>query len=251
MGGRAYRSRSSDEPRRTLGLRADIRDPLGLPLADTDRLRHVCLARSRHPPLRMGLGRTRPVEVHCTLDAPSGAVWTFGCSRPLPPGSAGRQECSVARARRLAAADSGLEVRDRRRASCRCSSTTPLPTRSRGSVARGVVAGMERRREDGGVATAVFISYRRTDSIHLAGRFVIGSANARRYECVPRPDIDPPRHRFREVAELRRVDAVIVLIGPRFDPGRLHQPHMCEWSSFEALDRGKPLLPLWSTALGC
>ena len=98
------------------------------------------------------------------------------------------------------------------------------------------------------MATAVFISYRRTDSIHLAGRFrdrlaqTLGDANV----FLDLTSI-PLATDFREVvrAELRRVDAVIVLIGPRFDPRRLHQPHdVVRMELLEALEWGKPLLPL-------
>ena len=88
----------------------DICDPLGLPLADTDRLRHVAWLGHATLPYAMRLAGLDPVEVRCTLDAPSGAVWTYG-----PPsasawitGSAGAF-CRVG-ARRLAAAASGLAV---------------------------------------------------------------------------------------------------------------------------------------------
>jgi peptidoglycan hydrolase-like protein with peptidoglycan-binding domain len=102
--------------------------------------------------------------------------------------------------------------------------------------------------EDGGVATAVFISYRRADSIHLAGRFrdrlaqTLGETNV----FLDLTSI-PLATDFRETvrAALRRVDAVIVLIGPRFDPRRLHEPNdVVRMELLEALERGKPLLPI-------
>ena len=88
----------------------DICDPLGLPLEDTDRLRHVAWLGHATLPYAMRLAGLDPVEVHCTLDAPSGGVWTFGPATAAAwiRGSAGAF-CRVG-ARRLAAADSGLEV---------------------------------------------------------------------------------------------------------------------------------------------
>jgi uncharacterized protein (TIGR03084 family) len=88
----------------------DICDPLGLPLEDTDRLRHVAWLGHATLPYAMRLAGLDPVAVRCTLDAPSGAVWTFGPATATAwiRGSAGAF-CRVG-ARRLAAADSGLEV---------------------------------------------------------------------------------------------------------------------------------------------
>ena len=88
----------------------DICDPLGLPLEDTDRLRHVAWLGHATLPYAMRLAGLDAVEVRCTLDAPSGAVWTFGPATATAwiRGSAGAF-CRVG-ARRVAAADSGLEV---------------------------------------------------------------------------------------------------------------------------------------------
>ncbi len=98
------------------------------------------------------------------------------------------------------------------------------------------------------MATAVFISYRRADSIHLAGRFrdrlaqTLGDTNV----FLDLTSI-PLATDFSETvrAALRRVDAVIVLIGPRFDPRRLHEPNdVVRMELLEALEWGKPLLPI-------
>ncbi|MGD9704539.1 MAG: maleylpyruvate isomerase family mycothiol-dependent enzyme [Acidimicrobiia bacterium] len=88
----------------------DICDPLGIPLEDTDRLRHVAWLGHATLPYAMGLAGLDPIEVCCTLDAPSGSMWTFGPATASAwiRGSAGAF-CRVG-ARRLAAADSGLAV---------------------------------------------------------------------------------------------------------------------------------------------
>jgi uncharacterized protein (TIGR03084 family) len=88
----------------------DICDPLGIELADTDRLRHVAWLGHATLPYAMRLAGRDPIEVRCTLDAPSGAVWTLGPATATAwiRGSAGAF-CRVG-SRRLAAADSRLEV---------------------------------------------------------------------------------------------------------------------------------------------
>ena len=88
----------------------DICDPLGVPLADTDRLRHIAWLGHATLPYAMGLAGLDRVAVRCTLDAPSGAVWTYGPADASAwiTGSAGAF-CRVG-ARRLASVDSGLVV---------------------------------------------------------------------------------------------------------------------------------------------
>lgn len=88
----------------------DICEPLGLALDDTDRLRHIAWLGHATLPYAMRLAGLDPVDISCTLDAPSGTVWTYGPgSAPgWIRGSAGAF-CRVG-ARRLAAIDSGLAV---------------------------------------------------------------------------------------------------------------------------------------------
>jgi uncharacterized protein (TIGR03084 family) len=88
----------------------DICYPLGIDMPDTDRLRHVAWLGHATLPYAMGLVGLDPLEVRCTLDAPSGIVWTFGPATASAwiRGSGGAF-CRVG-ARRLAAADSGLAV---------------------------------------------------------------------------------------------------------------------------------------------
>jgi uncharacterized protein (TIGR03084 family) len=88
----------------------DICEPLGIALPDTDRLRHVAWLGHSTLPYAMRLAGLEPIDVYCTLDAPSGAVWTFGPSTASAriSGSAGAF-CRVG-ARRLAGTDSGLAV---------------------------------------------------------------------------------------------------------------------------------------------
>ena len=90
--------------------RLDICEPLGLEEADTDRLRHVAWLGHATLPYAMRLAGLVPIEIRCTLDAPSGAVWTYGPSTASHwvTGSAGAF-CRVG-ARRLAFEDSGLDV---------------------------------------------------------------------------------------------------------------------------------------------
>ncbi|HYN33162.1 MAG TPA: DinB family protein [Ilumatobacteraceae bacterium] len=90
--------------------RLDICEPFGLEVQDTDRLRHVAWLGHATLPYAMQLARLDPIEVRCTLDAPSGAVWTYGPSTASHwvTGSGGAF-CRVG-ARRIAAEDSGLDV---------------------------------------------------------------------------------------------------------------------------------------------
>lgn len=88
----------------------DICAPFGIALGDTGRLRHIAWLGHATLPYAMRLDGLDPIPVRVTLDAPSGAVWTFG-----PPDASARISgmagafCRVG-ARRLAAADSGLTV---------------------------------------------------------------------------------------------------------------------------------------------
>lgn len=88
----------------------DICEPLGLELEDTDRLRHVAWLGHATLPYAMGLAGLEPIEIFCALDAPSGAVWTYGPSTaPHRVSGPAGAFCRVG-ARRLAADDSGLDV---------------------------------------------------------------------------------------------------------------------------------------------
>lgn len=88
----------------------DICEPLELPLADTDRLRHIAWLGHATLPYAMRLAGLDPVDFRCTLDAPSGATWTYGPSSASEwiRGSAAAF-CRVG-ARRLPGSESGLEV---------------------------------------------------------------------------------------------------------------------------------------------
>lgn len=88
----------------------DICEPLSVPYGDTDRLRHVAWLGHATLPYAMDLAGLDHVPIRCTLEAPSGALWTFGPDSATAwiRGSAGAF-CRVG-AHRLAAADSGLEV---------------------------------------------------------------------------------------------------------------------------------------------
>ena len=88
----------------------DICDALGLELEDTDRLRHIAWLGHATLPYALGLAGLDAIEMRCTLDAPSGAVWTYGPSTASHwvTGSAGAF-CRVG-ARRLPAENSGLDV---------------------------------------------------------------------------------------------------------------------------------------------
>jgi len=88
----------------------DICEPLDIALEDTERLRHIAWLGHATLPYAMGLADIEPFEVRCTLDAPSGATWTFGPESATEwiTGS-GASFCRVG-ARRLAGVDSGLAV---------------------------------------------------------------------------------------------------------------------------------------------
>lgn len=61
----------------------DVAEPLGIDLADTDRLRHIARLGHATLPYALRLAGHVPVDVEVTLAAPSGTVWSFG-----PPGAA-------------------------------------------------------------------------------------------------------------------------------------------------------------------
>ncbi len=86
----------------------DIADPLGLPYEDDDRLRHVAWLGHATVPYAMRLHGLEPVELHCTLTMPSGAIFTLGPGDATNTitGSLGAF-CRVG-ARRLPAEESGL-----------------------------------------------------------------------------------------------------------------------------------------------
>jgi uncharacterized protein (TIGR03084 family) len=88
----------------------DITEPLGIPFADTGRLRHVAWLAHRSLPYAFSLAGEEPCDVYCELEGPLGEEWNYG-----PPdaesqirGRAGAF-CRVG-ARRLAPETSGLAV---------------------------------------------------------------------------------------------------------------------------------------------
>jgi len=90
----------------------DITEPLGIPLPDTDRLRHVAWLAHRTLPYAFATAGERAPAVRCELTAPDGAaVWEYG-----PPGAGSVINgpagafCRVA-AQRLAPAAAGLTTR--------------------------------------------------------------------------------------------------------------------------------------------
>ena len=88
----------------------DICEPLSVPYDDTDRLRHIAWLGHATLPYAMDLAGLDHVQIRCTLEAPSGALWTFGPdTAPAWIRGSGGAFCRVG-ARRLGAADSGLEV---------------------------------------------------------------------------------------------------------------------------------------------
>ena len=57
----------------------DITEPLGIPLPDTDRLRHIAWLAHRTLPYAFTVAGMPAVPVRCVLTAPSGAeTWSFG-----------------------------------------------------------------------------------------------------------------------------------------------------------------------------
>ena len=86
----------------------DITEALGIESPDTDRLRHIAWLGHATLPYAMRLAGLEPVEVHCSLTAPSGARFTYGPA-DAPNTITGEMAafCRVG-ARRLAAANSGL-----------------------------------------------------------------------------------------------------------------------------------------------
>jgi hypothetical protein len=94
----------------------------------------------------------------------------------------------------------------------------------------------------------VFISYRRSDSRHVAGRLRDALAAAFGDDDVFL-DVDSVGFGddFREVVRgtLAQVDAVLVVIGPSWDPERLQAPNdFVRMELIEALDLGKRVVPV-------
>jgi uncharacterized protein (TIGR03084 family) len=86
----------------------DVTEPLGIPLPDTDRLRHIAWLGHRSLPYAFVLEGQEPHDLACELIGPNGDTWRYGprdaASRVR--GAAGAF-CRVG-ARRLRAEDSGL-----------------------------------------------------------------------------------------------------------------------------------------------
>jgi uncharacterized protein (TIGR03084 family) len=80
----------------------DVCDPLGIDLADTDRLRHIAWLGHRSIPYAFSLAHEDPPAVRCELAAPGGDTWDLGpAGAPVSiTGSAG-DFCRVG-ARRMA-----------------------------------------------------------------------------------------------------------------------------------------------------
>jgi uncharacterized protein (TIGR03084 family) len=88
----------------------DIADPLGLPLPDTDRLRHIAWLAHGTLPYAFALAGLEAHRVRCELTGPGGESWHYGPADTDSAivGDAGAF-CRVA-AQRLAPQDSGLEA---------------------------------------------------------------------------------------------------------------------------------------------
>lgn len=86
----------------------DVAEALGLAYPDTDRLRHIAWLGHATLPYAFGLERLDPVDVRCTLIAPSGATHVYGPDQAATTitGSMGAF-CRVG-ARRLVGSESGL-----------------------------------------------------------------------------------------------------------------------------------------------
>jgi uncharacterized protein (TIGR03084 family) len=88
----------------------DVTGPLGIELADTDRLRHVAWLAHRTLPYAFALEDQEPPAVRCELVGPHGDIWELGDpdspSRITGPGG---DFCRVG-AHRLTPADSRLEA---------------------------------------------------------------------------------------------------------------------------------------------
>jgi uncharacterized protein (TIGR03084 family) len=86
----------------------DIAGPLGVPYADTDRLRHIAWLGHRTLPYAFAVAGQDAHDVHCVLTAPDGSEWTYGPADADSriEGTAG-EFCRVG-AQRLAADDSSL-----------------------------------------------------------------------------------------------------------------------------------------------
>jgi uncharacterized protein (TIGR03084 family) len=88
----------------------DIREPLGDPVADTDRLWHVARLAWRTLPYAFAeVGESVP-DVRLVLTGPSGDEWFFGDDAPVTVTGPAGQWCRVA-ARRLRPADTTLDAR--------------------------------------------------------------------------------------------------------------------------------------------
>ena len=89
----------------------DVAVPLGIPLPDTDRLRHVAWLAHRSLPYAFTIEGQQPQELFCELTSPSGFTWHFG-SPDAPSSVTGPvgDFCRVG-ARRLAPEQSALVPR--------------------------------------------------------------------------------------------------------------------------------------------
>jgi hypothetical protein len=99
-----------------------------------------------------------------------------------------------------------------------------------------------------GMAPKVFLSYRRDDSPHASGRLRDQLAGAFGEQNVFF-DVDsiPPGPDFREViaAKMQEADVVVLIIGPRFDTGRLKdQDDFVRIELLEALRQDKVIMPV-------
>ncbi len=88
----------------------DVVEPLGIPLPDTARLRHIAWLGHRTLPYAFGLAGLTPADVRCELAGPDGEHWDFGPvaapSRVVGPAG---DFCRVG-ARRLAPEASALQA---------------------------------------------------------------------------------------------------------------------------------------------
>ncbi len=86
----------------------DVTEPLGVALADTNRLRHIAWLGHSTLPYAFGLAGLQPQPIRCELTGPSGDVWTFGPEDAMSriTGPVG-DFCRIG-AQRLQAADSAL-----------------------------------------------------------------------------------------------------------------------------------------------
>jgi len=86
----------------------DVTEPFGIPLPDTDRLRHIAWLGHRTLPYAFELDGQEPHELYAELKSPRGETWTFGdAGAPSRVTGEASAFCRVG-ARRLAPAESGL-----------------------------------------------------------------------------------------------------------------------------------------------